>query len=445
MFGCIECQKRCPTMRALNQHVRDKHGEKKRCPHEGCEYTYPKSRSSYLQSHMHRMHRVLRTPGRTEVSTYVPKVASVVKVVNPPQSPLMSPAPSVYGLYGYCTPLYSPERIELDEPLFPEPPRKIHKGDDTILPAGQEEERGFESATLPAGQEDVKEPAAATLPASQEEAEPEAATLPASQEEAEPTVATLPASQEEAEPTVATLPASQEEAEPEAATLPASQEEAEPTVATLPASQEEAEPEAATLPASQEEAEPTIATLPASQEEAEPEAATLPAGQEEEKGSLDDLKERATQLLKMGGMPAFPPAPRLWNDVEDEEVTVAPGLLWPPKDWRISSADHKLLMWETAAVQLCGVSAGRQTILGRTQFLCLPGGLSPRMEDGEREVVLARYFNYMAIRKVAETGQDSAGLIPIMEKLLRYSELDSCIKAVEEVEMDLFKKKGNKV
>ncbi|CAC5414065.1 unnamed protein product [Mytilus coruscus] len=85
--------------------------------------------------------------------------------------------------------------------------------------------------------------------------------------------------------------------------------------------------------------------------------------------------ERATSLLRLGGMPWFPPARRDWTG--EVQVKLPGDVLtknWPPQGWKEKNQDTKKLNWEFIAFQYEQVS-NHTTVFSRAGLLdiiCLP-------------------------------------------------------------------------
>ncbi|VDI79098.1 Hypothetical predicted protein [Mytilus galloprovincialis] len=122
--------------------------------------------------------------------------------------------------------------------------------------------------------------------------------------------------------------------------------------------------------------------------------------------------ERATTLLRLGGMPLFPPARRDWTG----EVQVKlPGEVltkdWPPQGWKEMTPDTKKLNWEFISFQYEQVSnhptvPSRAGLLDKYNMLALPG-TSPHNKI--KDVTRNRYeetvfYLYEHLRLIATNG-----------------------------------------
>jgi hypothetical protein len=104
------------------------------------------------------------------------------------------------------------------------------------------------------------------------------------------------------------------------------------------------------------------------------------------RGETRPSRERATELLRKGGMPLFHAGRREW----DKEgiitlITVPTTLKWPPSNWKIMTAEQKYFNWEFAIIAL-ELNSGNQLQLSKEElllkyhFLALPGTKAPTME-----------------------------------------------------------------
>ena len=104
------------------------------------------------------------------------------------------------------------------------------------------------------------------------------------------------------------------------------------------------------------------------------------------RGETRPSRERATELLRKGGMPLFHVGWREW----DKEgiitlITVPTTLKWPPSNWKIMTAEQKYFNWEFAIIAL-ELNSGNQLQLSKEElllkyhFLALQGTKAPTME-----------------------------------------------------------------
>ena len=67
------------------------------------------------------------------------------------------------------------------------------------------------------------------------------------------------------------------------------------------------------------------------------------------RGEIRTPRERATELMRKGGMPLFPGGRREWDKKRIITlITIPTTLTWPPTNWKSMSADQKYFNWEFA-------------------------------------------------------------------------------------------------
>ncbi|CAC5414117.1 unnamed protein product [Mytilus coruscus] len=121
--------------------------------------------------------------------------------------------------------------------------------------------------------------------------------------------------------------------------------------------------------------------------------------------------ERATSLLRLGGMPLFPPARRDWTG--EVQVKLPGDVLtknWPPQGWKEMTQDTKKLNWEFIGFQYEQVSnhttvPSRAGLLDKYNMFALPG-TSPhnKIKDLSGTIMKNRYYMYANLRLIATKG-----------------------------------------
>lgn len=134
--------------------------------------------------------------------------------------------------------------------------------------------------------------------------------------------------------------------------------------------------------------------------------------------------ERAIGLLMTGVMPLCPPGRRDWDQAETYKLTLKTIFVWPPNNWRLMSADRKLLAWEFAAMSLERMTQGeidpatsRTYLLDKYNFLALPGTAKQKKESGEEAVSRVRYYSYQVLREIAGGKKPSIAEVMHLESL----------------------------
>jgi general stress protein YciG len=68
------------------------------------------------------------------------------------------------------------------------------------------------------------------------------------------------------------------------------------------------------------------------------------------RGEIRTPRERATELVRKGGMPLFPGGRREWDKKRIITlITIPTTSTWPPTNWKSMSADQKYFNWEFAS------------------------------------------------------------------------------------------------
>ena len=98
------------------------------------------------------------------------------------------------------------------------------------------------------------------------------------------------------------------------------------------------------------------------------------------------MRSRAESLLTTGCMPLLAPARRNWTSEEEIKLPLySPFAWWPPRRGMALSRDMKLMVWESAAMDLAlkvgFVDLDRGEILDYYNFLALPGSASPQLKS----------------------------------------------------------------
>ena len=153
--------------------------------------------------------------------------------------------------------------------------------------------------------------------------------------------------------------------------------------------------------------------------------------------SHDNIRKRALNLLRKGGMPLFPPARRQWD--EDEVLTFVVGgkeINWPPKGWssygpgqRLSAVEYMAMLFE---FQEGARPVEKVDLLDKYNFLVLPGiAAFPLLSVSHGHQ--ARTRNYSILQQMATTGKGNETLLTMLEYACvgRDHSVDQVINVVE--------------
>ena len=141
------------------------------------------------------------------------------------------------------------------------------------------------------------------------------------------------------------------------------------------------------------------------------------------RGEIRTPRERATELMRKGGMPLFPGGRREW----DKEriitlITIPTTLKWPPTNWKSMSADQKYFNWEFASIAL-ELNAGNQLQLSKEElllkyhFLALPGTKAPTMKEDNTIMIKSRFYIHNAIKQIIKTNREDHTTIIFLNML----------------------------
>ncbi|CAC5375542.1 unnamed protein product [Mytilus coruscus] len=156
---------------------------------------------------------------------------------------------------------------------------------------------------------------------------------------------------------------------------------------------------------------------------------------DEEDNVKDSLTVTAETLLKVGGMPLFPPGRRQWTG-ESLQLSVKPTpMFWPPRDWRKLSADQKLTAWRFAAMTLAR-EHGADTVKEETDILdkyALPG-TAVVSQPGKDQIIKARLANYQLLKDICLrklSGNEARELVTMLEADTRSQIPNHFVKLLE--------------
>lgn len=136
-----------------------------------------------------------------------------------------------------------------------------------------------------------------------------------------------------------------------------------------------------------------------------------------------DHQKRAEHLLRVGGMPLFPPARRQWGDWQLILSTTPTNMYWPPKNWTSLSGEDKLTAWRFAAYSLEREHGGNmitkeREVLDKYAMLALPGTKLEKVTDGTHTIT-TRLGNFSILCKIYKgemTGDEAEGWLSMLER-----------------------------
>ena len=141
------------------------------------------------------------------------------------------------------------------------------------------------------------------------------------------------------------------------------------------------------------------------------------------RGEIRTPRERATELMRKGGMPLFPGGRREWDKERIITLfTIPTTLKWPPTNWKSISADQKYFNWEFASIAL-ELNAGNQLQLSKEElllkyhFLALPGTKAPTMKEDNTIMIKSRFYLHNAIKQIIKTNREDHTTIIFLNML----------------------------